>query len=129
MFSPKIVKTGMFSKNYVSYIVKTKPFGYEVQRRYSDFLWLRKILLRDYPGYFIPPMAEKNLGKNFDNEFIQERMEILQKFLNALAEHGELKASIYFLTFLKCEQTDQFEKVKKELNKFKYPISVNKIPL
>ena len=72
-------------------------------------------------------MADKNLGRNFDEDFIQERMEILQKFLNAVADHPELRASIYFLTFLKCKETAQFDKVKKELNKFRYPISVIKI--
>ena len=47
---------------FVSYLVKTTPapFAYEVRRRFSDFVWLRNILVQRYPGMMIPSLPEKN---------------------------------------------------------------------
>lgn len=119
-----MVKTGFFSKNYTYYTIKTKPFNYEVQRRYSDFLWLRDILVRDFPGCYIPPLPQKGVKRSFDHDFVQLRMLYLQKFLDAVLEHKELTASLYFLSFLKTTDRKQFDQIKKELWKYTYPISV-----
>jgi sorting nexin-7/30/sorting nexin-8 len=54
-----MVKGGMFSSNYIAYKVTTLPLKYMVLRRFSDFYWLRNILVREYPGHCIPPMAQK----------------------------------------------------------------------
>lgn len=39
----------MFSKKYAVYKVMTHPLKYEVKRRFNDFMWLRNMLVRDYP--------------------------------------------------------------------------------
>jgi hypothetical protein len=49
----KMVKGGLFSSSYVSYKIVVKPLEYVVERRYNDFLWLRNILSREYPGIFV----------------------------------------------------------------------------
>jgi PX domain len=49
----KMVKGGLFSSSYVSYKIVVKPLEYVVERRYNDFLWLRDILSREYPGIFV----------------------------------------------------------------------------
>ena len=53
---------GAIFNKYVSYKVKTTPapFAYEVRRRFSDFAWLRNILVQRYPGMMIPSLPEKN---------------------------------------------------------------------
>lgn len=51
--SYQLVKGGFFTSNYVAYKIVSKPFGYEVERRYSDFFWLRSILTREYPGIYV----------------------------------------------------------------------------
>ena len=53
--------TGFFSlsKSYVNYKIVTLPFEWAVTRRYSDFEWLRDILTKQYPGIFVPPIANK----------------------------------------------------------------------
>jgi sorting nexin-7/30/sorting nexin-8 len=53
--------TGFFSlsKSYVNYKIVTVPFEWTVTRRYSDFEWLRDILTKQYPGIFVPPIANK----------------------------------------------------------------------
>lgn len=51
--SPHTVDKGFFSKKYVAFKVMTNPFEFEVDRRFSDFFWLRNILQRDYPGLYV----------------------------------------------------------------------------
>jgi hypothetical protein len=68
------VKGGMFSKSYVTYVIKTSPFDYKVCRRYSDFAWLRNILIREYPSYNIPAMCKKSGVSTNDMEGINKRM-------------------------------------------------------
>lgn len=73
-FSPHHVKGGLFAKSYITYLVKTFPLDYKVCRRYSDFLWLRNILVREYPSYNIPPMSKKSGLSGQSDEAIQKRM-------------------------------------------------------
>lgn len=44
---------GIFGKNYVLYLVKTAPVGWEVKRRFSDFEWFRGMVLRLYPHVYV----------------------------------------------------------------------------
>ena len=46
---------GVFGKNYVLYEVVTDPFGWTVLRRYSDFDWLRKLISKHFPSFYVPP--------------------------------------------------------------------------
>lgn len=57
---PEIINKGIFSKKYAVYKVHTVPFKYEVKRRFSDFYWLRNILIREYPTIFV----EKSLTRS-----------------------------------------------------------------
>ena len=41
---PKIVEGNFFTKSYLTYLVETNPFGFQVRRRFNDFLWLHDIL-------------------------------------------------------------------------------------
>lgn len=106
----------MFS-NYILYKVQTLPFKFDVERRFSDFYWLRNILIREYPGYFIPPMAKKTGKRSFEQFFINKRMGELQQFIESICENKELRSSLHFISFLKCKSRTQFEKIKKELLK------------
>lgn len=49
----RVVNGGIFSSNYTSYTITTKPLDYKVERRYNDFYWLRCILDREYPGLYV----------------------------------------------------------------------------
>lgn len=72
-------------------MIVTPLKGYSVERRYSDFLALRQEMIRDYPGYIIPPIPAKKLTGNVDPEFIQERKVELEKFLNESLIHPLLR--------------------------------------
>jgi hypothetical protein len=92
---------------YVVFKVTTKPLNFEVERRYSDFLWLRNHLAREFPGLYIPPMAPKD-GKHFDEDYLNKRKEMLQLFIDDILEHPTLKVTQVFLDFLKIAGEEAF---------------------
>jgi hypothetical protein len=44
---------GFFGKTFVLYIIETTPNGWKVPRRYSQFLWLREQLLKNYVAFYV----------------------------------------------------------------------------
>jgi hypothetical protein len=50
-------------------------------RRYSDFDILRKILIERWPSCYIPSIPAKKAVGNLDTEFIEERREMLERFV------------------------------------------------
>ena len=81
--NPVTVEGGMFGKSYIKYEVTTQPFGWIVERRYSDFDTLRKLIQKYYPSFYVPPLPQKKMGnKRFTESFIQKRMKFLNQFIN-----------------------------------------------
>ena len=105
------------------YRVSTAPFKYEVKRRFSDFMWLRTILVREYSTVYvpshhqIPPMADKTTQRSFDKEYLELRAFSLQQFMDSLIESEVIRSSIHLLSFLKCADENQWSKIKEELDK------------
>ena len=63
---------GMFQQDYVSYCVETSEQGWSVNRRYTEFQWLRETLDKMFPGLpvtvtliQIPPIPKKGHFRNF----------------------------------------------------------------
>eukprot|EP00112_Aurelia_sp_Birch-Aquarium-sp1_P011896 Seg25.2 transcript_id=Seg25.2/GoldUCD/mRNA.D3Y31 product="Sorting nexin-30" protein_id=Seg25.2/GoldUCD/D3Y31 len=94
----KVDKPEKHLEGYVSYNVTTKTTRseydqpeYIVQRRYTDFLWLRSKLEETCPTHIIPPLPEKfTFSKHFerfDPDFLKTRQKALDKFLNRVADH------------------------------------------
>ena len=75
---------GLFEQSYVSYFINTPILSKTVERRYSDFQWLRDILQWMYPGMPIPPIAKKGQFRRYDDKHLKKRMMILEMFLNKL---------------------------------------------
>ncbi|CAG0919383.1 unnamed protein product [Notodromas monacha] len=77
---------------------------YHVRRRYNDFKWLRNRLEAENPSRVIPPVPEKhNLKEQLDRygrEFILQRMFLLNKFLQRLADHPVLSYDQNLVAFL-----------------------------
>ena len=84
ILNPKqITNTSFFSKNYVLYEISTPQFNWVVNRRYSDFIWLRDCLKNFFPGDTLPFLPKKKIGKrNFEHDFINKRAQGLQNFMN-----------------------------------------------
>ncbi|XP_065648731.1 sorting nexin-12 isoform X2 [Hydra vulgaris] len=93
---------GVGKKRYSDYEVRMKTnipiFKHKessVRRRYSDFEWLRTELERD-SKIVVPPLPGKALKKMlpfrgddgiFEDEFIEERRQGLEAFINRVAGH------------------------------------------
>lgn len=75
-----------------------------VFRRYSDFVWLRTVLVKSFPGVFIPPLPEKKVLGNKENAFVESRRIDLQRWLQRvvvrqfLAEHESVSLFLHRAT-------------------------------
>ena len=101
IYDHEVVKTSIFSSSYALYSIKTWPFKWEVKRRYSDFLWLSKILNKHYPGYILPAFPEKTAMVSVDEDTIKKRKTFFEHFLNIIMKSPELVNSPFLLDFLK----------------------------
>ena len=113
--SPKGIEAGVFGQSYTVYDIITLPFNWTVQRRYSDFDNLRKLLSKFYPGFNVPPLPNKKMGnKRFDKKFIEKRMKFLQLFINSVVENESFKANEFILAFLSYVDRNKFDAKIKE---------------
>ena len=106
----KIGNNSIFPKNYILYDVSTPHFNWIVNRRYSDFIWLRDCLKFLFPGDILPILPKKKIGnRRFEQDFINKRTEGLQKFINAIMKNENYKASEVLNIFLSCVDRTLFE--------------------
>ena len=124
--NPKPVVTSILSSNYVEYEVETKQMNWLVKRRYSDFEWLRQVLVKFNPGHMIPPLPSKKIGpRRFELDFIAKRMKFLQKFIDAVIENEIFKANEPLKAFLSMTDKNQFFAKMKELSSYQPSPYVN----
>ena len=110
---PKVIEGSFFTKSYVTYLVGTKPLGWQVRRRFSDFYWLYDTLTKIYINCIIPPLFKKNYIKGITDVQIQKRMRILEKFLQEISMHPLLKNSQIFSDFISIRDDKDFS-IKKQ---------------
>ena len=58
----------------------------EISRRYKEFLYLREMIAKRYPGLVIPQIPPK-VYMNRANEVIEERQRLLNHFLQTICMH------------------------------------------
>ena len=113
--NPVTVEGGMFGKSYIKYEVTTEPFKWTVERRYSDFDALRKLLQKYYPSFYIPPLPLKKIGnKRFTESFINKRMKFLNQFINNVIASESFKCAEFLYAFLSYTDRGKFESKFKE---------------
>jgi sorting nexin-1/2 len=110
------VRQGDGIKAYMLYKIRSAVQGSsgeaEVNRRYSDFVWLHDALQYGFPGVVVPPLPEKRLRGTFEPAFLQTRTRFLQKFLDRCLEHPELSRARVVLRFLTTADPSEFQEVK-----------------
>jgi hypothetical protein len=79
-----------------------------VERRYSDFEWLKATLEWLHPGVPVPPIAKKGQFRRYDDKHLRKRMMILEMFLNKLLEIPDLRADQVLENFLKLDEKGSF---------------------
>jgi hypothetical protein len=91
-----------------------------VQRRYSDFGWLRSSLEKRFPGLFLPALPPKELAGNTfssaevdpSSKFILNRLQQLRFFLSSLVKIHLLRGDPGVVAFLSCQDEKEFEAAK-----------------
>lgn len=76
-----------------------------VRRRFTDFVYLYKVLFRQYTHVAVPPLPDKHKmeyvrGDRFGPDFTQRRAHSLHRFIKRLTLHPVLRRNITFLNFL-----------------------------
>ncbi|KAK7217954.1 hypothetical protein V2G26_005957 [Clonostachys chloroleuca] len=97
---------------FVSYLITTnstfQSFQKDhttVRRRFTDFVFLYKQLVRDYPAAAVPPIPDKQRmeyvrGDRFGSDFTSRRANSLQRFLVRLSLHPTLRRAPILHSFL-----------------------------
>lgn len=117
--NPKEGERTFFEGSYISYEVVTESMQWFVRRRYSDFEWLRSILVKCFPRILVPPLPGKKMGsRRFEEDFIQKRMLFLQKFMNRLLENETFKTNEALIAFLSFTDRNQFDSKMKEMTSY-----------
>ena len=129
--NPKqINNNSFFSKNYIVYDISTPQFNWIVNRRYSDFIWLRDCLKYQFPGDILPLLPKKKIGnRRFEKDFINKRAQGLQKFMNEIINNEKYKASEVLNIFLSINDRSLFETQMKNITpKSLIRLNVQSIP-
>ena len=116
--NPKqINNNSFFSKNYILYDITTPKFNWVVNRRYSDFIWLRECLKNFFPGDVLPILPKKKIGnRRFEQDFINKRAQGLQNFMNGIIKNEKCKASEVLNIFLSVNDRTLFETQMKNIS-------------
>jgi hypothetical protein len=86
------------SSQFVVYEVLKEP--HRVQRRFTEFLQLRKLITANHPGVIVPSLPPKTTWENrFSEDFLEIRRSALESFLRWLQWIPELSESAEFLSF------------------------------
>jgi sorting nexin-1/2 len=90
------IKQSGHIKYTVSGVDSEGPF--DQQRRFREFFALKNTLAIRWPGIYIPALPEKKVG-NKDGAFIEERRNLLERFMKDLARFDFLTDSKEFKIF------------------------------
>ena len=106
--SPKRDSKFAGMKSFTTYQVTPSHTNYYVSRRYKHFDWLHQRLEEKYGKIIpIPPIPEKQLTGIFEEEFIEERKNLLASFAQKVCQHPILSCSDVWNHFL--TQVDEKE--------------------
>ena len=120
--NPKEIKTSFYQQNYTCYEIYTDLPLWKVDRRYSDFIWLRETLMKLYPGIYCPPIPEKKAGPaRLEEKFIEKRRIFLTQFINDLAKNEIFKSSDVLIDFLSIRDRKRFDRRKENYNSMNAP--------
>lgn len=101
--SPQIIEQKFNTSKYVIYTIKgyDKNGEFNVKRRYSDFFELRKKMIENWPGIFVPSIPGKKQFGNLQTAFVTERCADLNFFLEQCSKRPYLVYSEEFQIFLR----------------------------
>jgi len=89
--------------------------AFEEVRRYKEFFALRNVLLQRWPGVYIPAIPEKKMVGNKDDDFVEERRTLLERFMKEICKYEYLIYSQEFKVF--ARDNGDVEKILTQLPK------------
>ena len=114
--NPRKVSDSILKNSYLIYDITTAKLNWFVNRRYSDFVWLREILISLFPTVLIPQLPKKKIGnRRFEDDFVEKRLKGLQNFLDEVLKNEILKTAEPLKTFLSLTERGFFEQQMKVL--------------
>jgi hypothetical protein len=132
---PTKVVTGYTSHTEYTIGITHDRQQYQIQRRYSDFIWLQGVLKDTYLGVVIPPLPAEGvknkavallskagnqrvdvalLGEKTCGSFLSRRQGGMQLFMARMSAHGELSQSEIWTKFIAVYPLDSYKKQLKE---------------
>ena len=114
--NPRKINESLVKNSYLLYDITTPKMNWYVNRRYSDFLWLREILSSMFPTILLPQLPKKKIGnRRFENDFIEKRIKGLQDFLDEILKNEIIKTAEPLISFLSLTERGFFEQQMKIL--------------
>ena len=105
--------------------MENKELKINRRRRYSDFEWLRKTLLKLYPGYYVPPLPLKGINMS-KPEKIEKYQRYLQRFIDGIMEDKLLKNSSLLYLFIFTEKENDLISLMNKYDNLQKPIDLVK---
>jgi hypothetical protein len=72
---------------------------FEIQRRYNEFFSLHLVLNDRWPGCYVPAIPEKQMIGDKEQGFIEERRQLLERFIRECAKYEFIIESKEFKIF------------------------------
>lgn len=109
---------GSMFRSWTTYLITSVmgPETHSCRRRFSDFDWMRDVLVVRFHGMAIPLLPPKRAVNNSDATFIAERMEGLHKWLVEVVGNPYLRSDTTLKAFLTTVNSTEFDQVKKAVN-------------
>ena len=115
--NPRKINDSLYKNSYILYDITTPKMNWYVNRRYSDFVWLRDTLVSLFPTRMIPQLPKKKIGnRRFENDFIEKRIKGLQTFLDGILNDDIIKTAECLISFLSFTERNFFEQQMKIIN-------------
>lgn len=116
-----LMKDG-FKKHQIYAVKGQDKLGFfEIFRTFKDFQQIRKLLLKKWPGCYVPPLPNEKIIGNLDKESLEERSKYIEEFCRKLANLKYLYYSAEFQVFLRgAKHNTDLEKELKALGEQSY---------
>ena len=102
-----------FFSSYTIYTVTSPLIEGGVKRRYSDFDWMRTILVARFHGMAVPLLPEKRVVGNTGDAFIEERRRGLTYWLQLIVANPYLRNDHTLRLFMTVQTPMEWEQAKR----------------